>query len=54
VFFFSIPKKDFSFFRQNNPLKPHLFDKQEDAGKKYFKFYLISDLTKTQNLNAFR
>jgi len=38
VFFFSIPKKHFSFFRQNKTLKPHLFDKQEDAGKKYLNF----------------
>jgi len=38
VFFFSIPKKDFSFFHKNRTIKPHLFDKQEDALKKYFYF----------------
>jgi len=38
VFFFPIPKKDFNFFHQNKTLKLHLFDKQEDAMKKYFYF----------------
>ncbi|WP_157280286.1 hypothetical protein [Pedobacter borealis] len=40
AFFFSNPKMDSRFFSKNTILKPHPFDKQEDAVKKYFYFRL--------------
>jgi len=46
VFFFTIPKKVFSFFLQNGTIKLHLFDKQQDAPKKNI-FILLSKLALT-------